>query len=334
MTGDEPTSHRSTAREPGFDYLVDDVWESGDLQLDVTRVAPDYAVPPHVHERSLVAVTVAGCLWNRIRGTDVMTPPGSVFVLPAGEPHHTRCAPDTVVFSIELGREWLEKLLPDQAEAHGDLFAPGVLPVGRGTAIAGRLFRQFHRLSKTADDGFAPDTTAADGDILSTEALLLELLESVRLRRGVTTARAERMRPAPRWLARAREMVADHATSTVRLAEIARAVGVHPVHLSRTFRRCYGETMAEFLADRRVVAAQAALLTTDMKLSAIAYATGFCDHAHLTRVMQRRLGTTPSALRKTFTRTRRDRRGNLSPAHVPRRPTGWSPASRYGIVAL
>ena len=336
-TGDETRSDRAHPPGPGFDYLVDDLWESGDLQLDVTRVVPHYTVPPHVHDRHLVAVTVAGCFWNRVRGTELITPPGSVFVLPAGEPHHTRCAPDTMVFSIELGPEWLQKLLPDDRARREGPFAPGVLPVGRGTAIAGRLFREFKRLSRAANH-WAPNALPTDDDILSTETLLLELLQSLQSRRGDTssrvTARRERTPPAPRWLLRAREMVADQAPSTVRLADIAREVGVHPVHLSRTFRRCYGETMAEFLADRRIIAAQTALLTTHMKVSAIAHATGFCDHAHLTRVMQRRLGTTPSALRKAFARTGHDRRGSPSVVHVSRNTTGWSPASRYGIAAL
>jgi carbonic anhydrase len=52
----------------------------------------------------------------------------------------------------------------------------------------------------------------------------------------------------PRWLAVARELLDDHCGEAVRVAERARAAGVHPVHLARVFRRYLGCTPGDYLA--------------------------------------------------------------------------------------
>lgn len=82
------------------------------------------------------------------------------------------------------------------------------------------------------------------------------------------------------------------------MAEIAETVGVHPVHLSRTFRQHYGMTMGEYLRRVRVEEAAKALVSTTRPLSDIAYTAGFADQAHFTRVFKNVMGLSPGAYRK------------------------------------
>jgi AraC family transcriptional regulator len=54
----------------------------------------------------------------------------------------------------------------------------------------------------------------------------------------------------------------------------------------------------------RVRVASELIRTGNRPLSEIALAAGFCDQAHLTRVMRRSLGTTPGRLRRNTSRRR------------------------------
>ena len=102
--------------------------------------------------------------------------------------------------------------------------------------------------------------------------------------------------PAPRWLVRAREMIqtsADHLS----LADIARTVGVHPVHLAQTFRRVFGQTVAGYVRHLRIEQACSRLSATDAPLAEIALAAGFFDQSHFCRAFRRAMRMTPREYR-------------------------------------
>ena len=103
---------------------------------------------------------------------------------------------------------------------------------------------------------------------------------------------------APAWLHDARAFLHERCGDTVEMRAIAAAVGVHPVHLSRAFRRHFGVTMGEELRRLRVQRACETLVHTRHGLSRIALALGFSDHAHFTRVFKRHVGLTPTDFRR------------------------------------
>jgi len=102
----------------------------------------------------------------------------------------------------------------------------------------------------------------------------------------------------PDWLAQARELLEGRSGSAVKLSTIAREVGVHPVHLSRTFRRRFGQTMRRYLLGLRIEAARRVMIDTTRSLSRIAAESGFADHSHLTRAFRRSVGVTPTQYRR------------------------------------
>jgi AraC-like DNA-binding protein len=93
----------------------------------------------------------------------------------------------------------------------------------------------------------------------------------------------------------AREALA--ADPTLGLAEIARQVCVSPWHLSRIFRRQTQETVSRYRNRLRVRLALERLAEGEESLARLAADLSFTDQAHLSRVVRRELGTTPSALR-------------------------------------
>jgi len=102
----------------------------------------------------------------------------------------------------------------------------------------------------------------------------------------------------PNWLRRCLELVEEEFAESLTVQNIARRSGIHPVHLSREFRRRFGESLGEYANKVRVRHA-CALMTRDTgPLAAVAAATGFTDQSHLCRVFKSLLGCTPSAFRR------------------------------------
>jgi AraC family transcriptional regulator len=126
---------------------------------------------------------------------------------------------------------------------------------------------------------------------LAVEAIGLELL--------ATAARRftpDRARQAPRWLLRVRDRLHAEA-ETPTLTELAAIAGVHPGHLTRAFRRYFGQSIGGYVRDRRLDWSARQLTGSSQSLSTIAGAAGFSDQSHFTRVFRRRFGCPPGAFR-------------------------------------
>jgi len=103
-------------------------------------------------------------------------------------------------------------------------------------------------------------------------------------------------RNAPGWLAHLSNDLADAGLAEINVAERAREAGVHPVHASRLFRRCYGASITEY-AQAHSVRRAVAHIADEAPLSEVALGAGFYDQAHMNRVFRRVLGRTPAAQR-------------------------------------
>ena len=93
------------------------------------------------------------------------------------------------------------------------------------------------------------------------------------------------------------EIVETRFLEPLSLAEIASAVGVHHVHLSREFRRHNNYTVGELIRRRRVEHACHLLAHSHMSLAEIALTCGFSDQSHFSLMFKRHMGMTPSKFR-------------------------------------
>jgi AraC family transcriptional regulator len=93
------------------------------------------------------------------------------------------------------------------------------------------------------------------------------------------------------------ELVRESTCGKFALADLATLAGVHPVHLSRQFRRYYGEPLWDYLHRRRVEIGAQKILNGWGTLCEIAHSLGFPDHAQFTRTFKRFMGVTPSKFR-------------------------------------
>jgi AraC family transcriptional regulator len=102
----------------------------------------------------------------------------------------------------------------------------------------------------------------------------------------------------PTWLGEARRFLDDAYAEPLELRKVALRVGVHPFHLTRTFRRFFGQTPGEYLRARRLERAAQALTQSPDRIVDIAVATGFSDQAHLTRRFRTGFGLSPAQYRR------------------------------------
>jgi AraC family transcriptional regulator len=147
-----------------------------------------------------------------------------------------------------------------------------------------RIAQPFLRLVTRAHRDGAHTFHADDAD-------LLDLLAAFTAR----PARASGV--PPRWL----EEVMDELRSTwqpgLRVADIARRAGVHPVYLARCVRRWYARGVAEELRQLRLRAAATSIAQSRETVSRIAHHCGYADEPHLCREFHQTLGITPRRYR-------------------------------------
>ena len=101
----------------------------------------------------------------------------------------------------------------------------------------------------------------------------------------------------PGWLKHARDIVETRYLEPLSLAEIASAVGVHCVHLSREFRKHNRYTVFELIRRRRLEHACHLLADSEVSSAEIALVCGFSDQSHFSLMFKRRMGMTPGKFR-------------------------------------
>ena len=79
--------------------------------------------------------------------------------------------------------------------------------------------------------------------------------------------------------------------------ELAREAGVHPVHLSRVFRRITGKGVGEYVHRLRIREACERMIKPGASLAEISCDLGFADQSHFTRTFHSITGTSPAAFR-------------------------------------
>jgi AraC family transcriptional regulator len=139
--------------------------------------------------------------------------------------------------------------------------------------------------------------SSAVPDDLTVESLLAEILAL-----AARTPRSE-SRHTPPWLSRILDKLKTEHAHRLTLGELAREAGVHPVHLSRVFRRWVGEGISDYVHRLRVRAACEQMLAPETSLADLSFNSGFADQSHFTRSFHKITGMTPAAFRSTLLRT-------------------------------
>ena len=92
--------------------------------------------------------------------------------------------------------------------------------------------------------------------------------------------------------------ISEHSNEDIRVADVARAVHLHPNRASSTFRAVFGSSVTTYLGQFRVAEAQRLLLTTDLSSAAVAARSGFQSLSAFHETFAKICGTAPTQWRR------------------------------------
>jgi AraC family transcriptional regulator len=104
----------------------------------------------------------------------------------------------------------------------------------------------------------------------------------------------------PHRLRLVEDLIEARLDAKVTVQELAGALRLSAGFFARAFHAAVGQAPHDYIIDRRVSRARVLLRNAALDLSGIAQASGFASHAHMTATFRKRLGVTPSALRRNF----------------------------------
>lgn len=86
--------------------------------------------------------------------------------------------------------------------------------------------------------------------------------------------------------------------NNLKVNDIGDAVGLHPDYANHIFKKAFGTTISDYIAELRIAHAQRKLLTTDMSITNIAYECGFNSIARFNATFFKKIQCTPREYKK------------------------------------
>jgi len=239
----------------------------GECEVELMRFPPEHRIPAFEFDQGYVAIVLDGVLAKTFAREACVLTRDSVATLPPGAVHTTKFGSSVTRVLAIRGREPALVHL-----VHRLRYARGTTVSALGRRIAVEL--QAREVSWG----------------LATEGLVLQLI--------ATAGRAAVSKAREPWLRSARDLLHERVPDVPgSLTELAAAVGVHPAHLARCFRREYGQTVGEYARALRLEWAAEQLALDDAPLAEIALRAGFADQSHFTRAFRRHAGVPPGRYR-------------------------------------
>lgn len=102
----------------------------------------------------------------------------------------------------------------------------------------------------------------------------------------------------PTWVIHLREIIEDRWDEFISLDELSKTLCIHPVTISKYFKKYYQGSLGDYMRKVKVQRALNYLLHTKMSITEIAFACGFSDHSHMTRIFKLYLRCIPKEVRK------------------------------------
>jgi AraC family transcriptional regulator len=224
-------------------------------------------LPRHHHGSAWFTFLFAGSYIERLSSLERCCSAGMVIWHPADLVHENNFVSNGHNLNLVIGTEWLEGLPTDTS-----------LPDSARSWEGGLAYRLGLELYRSLNQ----DAQISHESVFD----LISLCASSKPAYGQS-----------RWLPLILEWMNEDYSCTLTLGQASKQAGVHPVHVSRSFRRTLGCTFREYLTLIRLRRATDLLKRSSTSITEIAFGCGFSDHAHFTRTFKHFTGLTPTAYR-------------------------------------
>jgi AraC family transcriptional regulator len=218
-------------------------------------------------------------------------PPGGMFMMPGGMDFGVRVEGTLQSLHLYLRRAVLEEVAGDLVA--GDPAHVEILPrFGDSDPLIERLLLGVRDVLHDDD----PSTTVyVDYLARAIVARLIRRHSSIGSARSPAGASTQN---GGRQIGKAIDFMEANLEQALDLPMIAEATGLSPSHFARRFRAAVGRAPHQYLIQIRIDRAKRLLSETDRGIAEIAFACGFANQEHLTRLFKRSCGLTPAGFRK------------------------------------
>lgn len=249
--------------------------ETKSVVVSEVHYGPGLSMPRHGHEPAHISMVLCGGFQETMgQETREIGVPNVLFRAQEAE-HAVRFgAVKTRILNVQLR----PALLRSVADSGVKIGVSKDLTGARTSWIVARLYDEFRRKDSVSR--------------LALDALVMELL--------VELGRTKSCAHSKAGMDRICELLRSSVARPPSLAELAAEAGMHPVSLSRAFRKANGCTLSTYLRQVRLEQATALLAKGDQSLAEIARELGFADQAHFTRTFKAATGFTPGHCRKAY----------------------------------
>lgn len=248
---------------------VGDLWGVGAVRAQLAYYLPGVRQDTHRHREPHISVVVAGSFRETTPQGDRIVCQGGIGFRADAASHAVCFGPAGALILNVAARDWIAEGLP----------RAGVRWVGTAPALACQLV------------GLARSGGEEACDELADRLLALWAAPSRPGRRAAGDP--------PAWLQAAADRLLSEPDETS-IAGLARGLGVHRVHLARSFQQHYGMPPSVFR--RRAMASRAlsAALAGRTGLAGAAAEAGFADQSHMSRVVREWCALGVGDLRRLF----------------------------------
>lgn len=196
--------------------------------------------------------------------------PGTVLFQNWQDPHYNAKHSETARgFHLEIKQEWLEShdLQVELPRGNNEIMDPKLL----------ELFLKAH-LEIQDTDTFSPQVM---------QDLIWQMLNQL------SNYKHRFEKGKPDWILRAAEMVEELHPDQLKLENVSKEIGLHPVYFCREFPRHFQSSFGDYVRRTKLKRSLPLLAAYELPLAQIAFACGFADQSHFTRCFKKRYGITP-----------------------------------------
>jgi AraC family transcriptional regulator len=218
-------------------------------------------------------------------------PPGGMVMMPGGMDFGVRLGASVQTLHLYLRRTLIEEVA--QSILPGDPVHLELLPrFGESDTLIERLMLEVR--GALHDDCSAPLYVDYFGRAIAARLIRGHSSSSPIPRAPVGMGRFQ--------LSKTIDFMQENLEESIDLPAIAAVTGLSPSHFARQFRAATGVAPHQYLMGLRIDRAKRLLSETNTHLVNIAFACGFANQEHLSRIFKRSCGIAPAAYRRTLRR--------------------------------
>ncbi len=258
--------------------------------------------PGHGHDFTELVIILGGSAKHIYESSEYQVKPGDVFIIKGRETHGFRDCREFRLSNIMFEPEFLTRVFPEIGVLPGYQALLTVEPAFRNRhRFQGRLWlnsEQLQKVEQIIDQLIEEQRKSESGRKIMLTARLAELVIFL-TRCYAATENLSKPAESVIKLSATISYIKRHFTENLTLRQLAKRSGMPVNAFLRDFKKITGCSPIEFVLRQRIRTASELLRGSSLRISEIAFRTGFADSNYFTRQFRKINGISPREFRKS-----------------------------------